>query len=570
MDIAITPTYNDFFEGEEPSLNDLLSDIPSRFLIRIIAHLNAIVHFDKDEKSDLEIIRQLLRRQTDVVRKEIIYNYTKLHFTNNDSIVKIFTTHTFYSFYHYVFVNYKDFEREDTTPSQELNIFKAYLIFLSQSVGNIGKTNKLNASDEDIFSSVTWPLILNQLEAGIRTNPFSDFLRSAALLNQLQSNLGCEKYVEQFLKYNNVKNYWEYVYKIISAVKTGYEVHDEPKLYIKNDVAVFSIFYNLSVNIEKYKKAYQNKEYDPIGLKSTPLYYDRGQDVFVVLDWNLFASKIYEGLIFDFFENSGIKENKKYSSIPAFKKEIGFEVSEKHIFRNFIKHILPSKYAKLLFNENLDSAPDAYYRCKNRIVLFEIKDAWFPNKAITSSSFDDIKEVIDNKYNSTKKGTGQIVSQIKKMTKASFEAVSYDELKIKPRNFIIYPVIIYTDKHFGMPGISNYLIKEFKKKVDDLDLRSQFRRINDISFLNLGFLMEHSRKFREDSPIKIIEAIHQKINARKKRFQRTKEMQDLLSWSENVELTYQSIFSSDTDTVDSFEDLAKIFMLDRKTEKNFF
>ena len=129
-----------------------------------------------------------------------------------------------------------------------------------------------------------------------------------------------------------------------------------------------------------------------------------------------------------------------------YKNFISEEITEKFLFKKILSKYLNEKHSKLIFDDsNIEGFPDAYYRNGKHIFLFEIKDAYFPVDAINSYSYKEICDAIDLKYNSTSKGTGQIIKQLKRLVTSPFEEKSYDELKLKTRNLIIYPIIIYTD-----------------------------------------------------------------------------------------------------------------------------
>jgi hypothetical protein len=171
----------------------------------------------------------------------------------------------------------------------------------------------------------------------------------------------------------------------------------------------------------------------------------------------------------------------------------------------------------------------------NNIILFEIKDSFFPSNSIKSSTYIDIKNAIDEKYNNTKKGTGQIVKQIKRLKDKSFEEKNYTDLKLKARNFNVYPIIIYTDKFFGMDGVSNYLIKELNIKIEQLELRKSFKKINNITFLSLDYLILHSKFISNNNFTKILDDLHKTIENRKKKNDRIKEIPILLEYNKSME-----------------------------------
>src|SRR5690606_31479094 len=102
--------------------------------------------------------------------------------------------------------------------------------------------------------------------------------------------------------------------------------------------------------------------------------------------------------------------------------------------------------------------------------LFEIKDALFPADVIDSRSYEAIKKLMDDKYNGNNKGTGQLVKQLIHLKTGTYENKSFEDLGIKRRNLVIYPVLVYTDRHFGMPGFNRYLMDEFSNRIAQINL----------------------------------------------------------------------------------------------------
>jgi hypothetical protein len=87
--------------------------------------------------------------------------------------------------------------------------------------------------------------------------------------------------------------------------------------WTKNDAGMKSYFFvcdekfsalfdYFSINPSEYSERYLNKKEEYSLLKSKPLF--KYENQYYVLDWNFMPNKIYEGLIFDFHSESGIKD----------------------------------------------------------------------------------------------------------------------------------------------------------------------------------------------------------------------------------------------------------------------
>ena len=191
------------------------------------------------------------------------------------------------------------------------------------------------------------------------------------------------------------------------------------------------------------------------------------------------------------------------------------------------------------------------------MVLFEIKDAFFAGSVLTSNSYQQIKSEIDKKYNNPKKGIGQLIKQIQKLKKSSFEKKSYAELKKKSKNFKIYPVILYTDVHFGMPGVNNYMSQEFEKQVSEMNLKESFRRIERLTFLNLNFFINYYSCIKKIGLISILEKFHHELERRRKKHEFKQEVEFLFSYNDPPEQIIEEIIECEDKDKMNFEHLAK-------------
>jgi len=244
-----------------------------------------------------------------------------------------------------------------------------------------------------------------------------------------------------------------------------------------------------------------------------------------VLNWSFLSNKLYEGLVFDFYNTSGINQEKTFDKFVKFKQFIGEHITEKHLFQLLAKATWMKKHEVLLFDDGKTSGfPDAYYRTGNKLFLFEIKDAYFPSDAINSFSYEKIKGVIDNKLNSKDKGTGQLVKQLKKLKDHPFENPQRYK---KAANLEIYPVIVYSDIHFSMPGISEYVGRSFDNMLAENELKSSFRKIWPVTLISINYLignfdvLQHKATALDTQ----IEYFHRQIENRIKKHSRLQQLE---------------------------------------------
>jgi len=114
-----------------------------------------------------------------------------------------------------------------------------------------------------------------------------------------------------------------------------------------------------------------------------------------------------------------------------------------------------------------------------------------------------------------------------------------------------------------MYGVSNYLIKEFNKKIEQFELRKSFKKINNLTFLSLDYLILHSKFLSNNSFIKILEKLHKTIEDRENKSKRIKEVPVLFEFNKNMELILEESYKTDNDKE---MDIKKIMLLLNMTE----
>lgn len=370
-----------------------------------------------------------------------------------------------------------------------------------------------------------WPSIADSFEINFQINPYHVMVRGIVLLNYLQFRTPYTKYVEQYLKTHNKTTNFHYAIDIFNILNTNFqslknEQREFASFTLNRSPGFESLFDQFTLNLEIYKQKYSAKKENYAGIKSRPLY-RLDDDTWLVLNWTFLSNKLYEGLIFDFYNNSGISKTQELDTFLKFKKLIGEQITEKHLFQQLSEASWSKKYEVLMFDNNkgINGIPDAYYRIGNKVFLFEIKDAYFPSEAINSFSYDKIKAAIDTKLNSDSKGTGQLIKQLKKMKTQSFEdSKGYK----KTANIEVYPIIVYTDIHFNMPGVNEYVNRSFQAMLDDSDMKGTFRKIWPLTMININYLVEIFDVLNEKSTSLDlqIEYFHNQIANRTKKHER--------------------------------------------------
>ncbi|MBC7475279.1 MAG: hypothetical protein H7263_13390 [Candidatus Sericytochromatia bacterium] len=538
MKFKPVPTYQQIFGEELPNLGTLLDEIPTVNLLVIISLINAeILLNENDSSSHKEILRLFFSRQSEIIKKKIQDRWNFLNTKFGDS-PSIFSMQYSNRFIHYALCNFKEGKLDDLSIEQELNVFKAYMIFVTEQIKEDGKLVKTGTNSyEDFFSENTWPLLNSQYESNIRINLTSEIIRSYILFDYLSSETEYKNYLQIFLSNRGFDEYRNYIKSLIILIlhSTTKKENNSPinySGYLKNAKEFEGLLNELSLDVEEYKNIYIKKPSGYTGIKEKPAY-KIDDETYIILNWDYLYSKLYEGFMYDFYNYSGISKAEKFKIFPDFKTLISKEVTEKLVFRKAIKNILFKKHTVIKFDEQTNNFPDAYFRVRNKIFLIELKDVSFP--LIDEYSFDKIKAVIDNKLNNNSKGTGQIVKQIIKLKTSDFEEnPSYK----RKRNLTIYPIIVYTNENFQIPGVNEYLRKSFDEKINESGIRNQFKVIKPLVLINLQFLIGNLDKLQDKRIdfIDLLEFYYSELKRSKKKAIKTKLLNDFFQIYEPIEL----------------------------------
>lgn len=527
MRFLITPEYKDLFNDDPRSIEKLIPTVPIEAIVRISCFVNVQLFLNKaDSKQDLMILQVWLADQPQEVKKEILTRYSI--YKNREPNGVMFAQHHVLGFLHECIILNQDlsfFPEDYMKPEYQLLALKMYVHSLNKRDQKI----KIPTDDPENFYRRTWSLAIGQDALNTDNHHFNTLIKSMCFFDYFQFELDHEVEVKTFLENTGCDNGKNYAYKnlnLLQQVTNSYKPDGTRSFLFTPEKELLPLYDLLSLNLENYKRDhFDSKNF--VGLKESPVYKVSGTDIFFVVNWNFFGNKIYSGLIFDFYNRSGIKSDKKDDFINHYKPKVA-KMVERHLFAGLIKGIFEKDHAIIQFDEKIDNHPDAYVRIGKRIFLFEIKDALFPANAIDSRDYEKIKRALDDKYNRSNKGTGQIIRQLQHLKDQSFEDKSYEELKLKSRNLIIYPIILYTDPHFGTIGFESYLNKELKSMIQTNNLTDHFGKISRLAFINLDFFLQYFSALRtsQNRLDKLMDFYSQQLQKSEKKFSKSKTMEN--------------------------------------------
>ena len=428
------PNYTDLYVGEKPILEKLLEGIPSKVVISILAILNSELYLKSDK---IETQAQLFEVISQNFPKSEKY---KLQSAIQDFIKKLkgerftlWAKRYILEYMQYVFLNYNSINSINSTPEQEVNIVKGYLL-ITEELNERDRLefkqfrNSQKVGEEYFFERIVWPFTLKQFDTNNQVNPVYNFFNLLGFLKFILAEEELSNYFKKYLLLNGFETIRNFMGSISELIKIAQHQNLSPEnklekfAWIKPNDFVLHLE-NLSINIEAFKND-KTKQVDYKGLRETPLF-KVNENEYIILDIDFLNNKIYYGQIFDMYFKTGM-EGHTYKTFPDFKSTISKKVSEEILFKGLLTALFKKKNIVIYFDDNnKDGSPDCYIRSGESIFIIEFKDYLFPGKLVGSYSFEDIKNHVDQKFilnqNKKNKGVNQLIEQIKTIARNGFD-----------------------------------------------------------------------------------------------------------------------------------------------------
>lgn len=512
MEFKTLPTYSDIFENEEiPSKSELINSISTEGIVHACCHINAVLHFSENRlQSEIEIFLNLISRVPDAPYLNRLRSKLFLFIKNaNSDGIYIFPILHSLKLIEESILNYSPGSYQDVTPEQELSILRLLLIYNTDESERLG--NLLIKIKGLKHESRLYPFFWSSLL------PISTFLRKKDYLISLYKSIKFLEFLKEhhsdqlsnYLQLNDCTHPNEIPYKLFLLMLNGYDKQAKvfSSFYHAKDMVGLKIMDQLSLNLGKINKSeYLKNDYhlNFKGIRSYPFMKYLNEDI-GISNWKFVIEKFYDGLIFDFHNKSGIKQIKGYASFGDYKSKLGQTYSNDFFMQTMKNIFARSGWIALKEEErNKDCNYDFYIRFQNHVFILEFKDNLFP----LSENFEEIKTTLDKKI-IEEKGVSQLVDQIIKLSnnpKIFDEFEEFDNSRL-----FVYPIIVYTDYSFGMPGISHYINTAFDKKLS-MNIKSKFFSVNPITLIDFDFFLENYDEFKngELSLVKILNSYFQK------------------------------------------------------------
>lgn len=458
-------TYKCLYPDGNENLQDLICGIPSASAIEQAAYLlvrKAALTIDENEHS-------LFYQMFPFMNKSLVLDLCSYINTHNSNEYEYIDKVALHMLIDNILANHNDLT-ENITDSKDLfsNFIKAYLICCDIHV-SLSESSLLGISSEkELFQTFLCESIkYNDID--LKKDYRFEMLKLCYFFQFLENDSRYSNWLNIFLQERNLKR-WDYYPNFLvthycssmvnaTGVTCSFELESD-KYY------AYHLINAMVVNTVDYKSSI-----DFVGVRYKPIYHKKDLR-YVIMSTNFFVDKFFQSFLFDFANVlSKYCESTRINGYNQLKRFVGEEFIEKHFFYEIMQSCF-STY-KLYNGEKhksflQDGEPDFYMRKGNKIFLFEFKDVLIDSITKHSGSYSVIeKELYEqfvlstiDKYNGKtkkhpqRKGVTQLLYTIEnKLSKIITELDRTDSVN----GYTIYPIIVYTDRHFSIEGV-NYIL----------------------------------------------------------------------------------------------------------------
>ena len=552
MGMVLTFEYRHLFDEERPDVETLLKDIPSKFVIGILAIINdTLATKGTHAGTQLTLLKQLSVNFDSGIREQVLRRAIPL--LSNGWELFVFPSTV--EFINREVINFREGPEPGTDyGTDELNIFKALVAIGDEIIQRDLETNKESIEAAKLGGNnlikLMWPHLIRQFEFTSKPDPIFETHKGLAFMSFISNHPKFSELASAYFNSLGCDSGYTYIHKLlgIAVPHLKREVTDDPmdNFYrIKVDEPE-PVLESLVINPREIQ-GNPDKQFDYLGLKEKPLFkFDRNE--YIVPHWDYLYNALFTGLIFSLYNNSRIKLlYEEADGFANFKTTVSREFSEDILFKSIMTKCFSRKYDTLkFFNDNDSFNPDCYYRHGNNVFIIEFKDYLLSSEVIQSGSYDAIKSAIDQKFVSysvevkgkTKvrnKGVYQLARNIELLNTNQDLFWSIDEKarssKLKLRNMVIHPVIVQTSFYFDFPGINEYLNDKIQDRLNPI--RNTFRKVAPFVMINFHYFLERLLLFA-DSKIDLHEELEYYQNTITKCKVKARRSMDVNDWLQTM------------------------------------
>jgi len=497
MILGSIATYSSIYRtsGPVPSSSKLISDISSDQLISYYSFFNSVCFLKPyDRKLELHIIGKILERFPKEEQDDFAVKILQFIEKAKGRPVKFFPTISLLSCIEDELKRNVRGEISPISEVKELNVLKNIFVKNQQIDEEISsRLGELRTvkGDEKLYRLI-WTINFPHSEFLYMKNIYTAAYSSLKFLNFINSSPELSKYAKSFS--DTSVGYLKEIFLLFmnARVDHAWMIHSNfnEDNFTENEI-VKRITYDLDDNHQFTKGDFNDFKF----LRNFPILKVKGN--YSVANWNFIIDKFYPGLVYDFLNNTNVRDAFKgkddRAKDNAYLSYIGKEFGEEILFKKVFKSIINPQSPIVIPGNDIDNNFDLYCRIDKHVFLFEYKNFMLPKKL----TYDEIKNVIDERLVSNKgkkKGILQLIAQIQKLHEKPEGFEGFKDFNKSKARLVIYPIIIYADPVLTTHGINSYLNKIFRSEINKLSPKLRFR-VQDIVLISEQFFLENSESF---------------------------------------------------------------------------
>lgn len=386
-------------------------------------------------------------------------------------------------------------EEQQTTKSNleiEQDVFRAYVHLNQVAFTDRGIAEKKSDEESGIVYTPAQVLLKTHFHNNELINYRVDklftcqFLRAVSYFEFLSQIDKCQPLLKAFYKYYGVKDYNEYLRRLLGitypVLMKDKESHTE--IHLDNlDNEDFIDKHILSSNEVA-------SELDFLTLRSKPLYkFEKGK--YRIISPLFTIEMIYNGLYFRLKAiNEKLSEDEKVSGLYGLKT---YEYSEQYALDTLLQEIYGKRYYQKSgkeLDEIMQGAPDYYVRNGKHTIIFESKDILISKESKQSTDFRVLRDELKLKLYENEKGKSKAVKQlVENIRKLLNGEADYDK-NFPVKKGIIFPVVAVHYRMFNAAGLNHIVNRWFRNELEQLKEKGlDISKVQDLILIDIDTLI---------------------------------------------------------------------------------
>ncbi len=555
--MILVPGYRELFGEPNATYEELVQSMPSRVIIEIAVALNNELNAPISEKHNQKRLRDLVsQRFTQQQNNCLNAAYGVFRKKNGQYNDDVFGRRYLLTLILKELNTYRDIPGYQDIPQHEHDFLMAYLLVIDEVNAKDNELLKEAKQHQDDLRDyrLIWTPNITQYEFNEDSNIRFEMLKLLMFVKYCFDNYRdyLREYISSFA-FPNLSQFIGSIHQLSMTTLNYNEAEAFTKLsWIHIDKGVSPLHLDgWSIN-----KSIGGDLIFIDNIRRFPIF--KSENRYLIIDETIFNKKHYKGPFFELFRNTKLKNK---ISFETYCSTIASEVLEKQLFRGLLNELQIGKYDILHFDEGEDGMPDAYYRRNKSIILFEFKAYLFPAHLSDNPNFENIKKYIHHRFIANEegkaKGINQFKNQLQKLKAKAFKFDPYYNTHLSQKKVDVYPVIVHSEFNLTLPGIGDYLNREFRRNLP-IDFHNSYN-IKEVQFVSLQTIFEYvNHKSSFQGLISIFDRFSRVKKSRKEFFEKNKEINSFIRSYAGFDEIYNCIFAGDLKPLQDIPKLQKI------------